>query len=223
VRGFADAVGLPCVSLLGSQLAPEDIIGVPQIVAGKSRFCPPTLIARDEPYYLFLDELNACSHEVQKAFTSLALAVHGGGVGLDDKRKAGSEARQVFINPHHPSTWDTMQFVIAHELLHVARRLAKARTFRGVKLGDILAERPPDRWRGAGIDLDEFYRPALAEGLGLHAASQGRGLLPGSLLEEIRVLRQSPIPGTWRSGTGWTSFSSRSSGRRIFQRTHRFS
>jgi MoxR-like ATPase len=73
VRGFADAVGLPCVSLLGSQLAPEDIIGVPQIVDGRSRFCPPTLIARDEPYCLFLDELNACSHEVQKAFYSLVL------------------------------------------------------------------------------------------------------------------------------------------------------
>jgi MoxR-like ATPase len=73
VREFADAVGLSCVSLLGSQLAPEDIIGVPQIVDGKSRFCPPTLIARDEPYCLFLDELNACSQEVQKAFYSLVL------------------------------------------------------------------------------------------------------------------------------------------------------
>ncbi|ESQ91535.1 hypothetical protein ABAC460_06000 [Asticcacaulis sp. AC460] len=73
VRQFADDVGLPCVSLLGSQLAPEDIIGVPQIVDGRSRFCPPTLIARDEPYCLFLDELNACSHEVQKAFYSLIL------------------------------------------------------------------------------------------------------------------------------------------------------
>jgi hypothetical protein len=31
VQQFAAAVGLPCVSLLGSQLAPEDIIGVPQI------------------------------------------------------------------------------------------------------------------------------------------------------------------------------------------------
>lgn len=73
VREFAEAVGLPCVSLLGSQLAPEDIIGVPQIVDGRSRFCPPTMIARDEPYCLFLDELNACSHEVQKAFYSLIL------------------------------------------------------------------------------------------------------------------------------------------------------
>src|SRR5436305_9034204 len=68
---FAAEVGLPCVSLLGSQLAPEDLIGVPQIVDGTSRFCPPGMIARAEPYCLFLDELNACSHEVQKAFYSL--------------------------------------------------------------------------------------------------------------------------------------------------------
>jgi hypothetical protein len=71
VQEFAATVGIPCVSLLGSQLAPEDLIGVPQIVGGKSRFCPPQSIARDEPYCLFLDELNACSHEVQKAFYSL--------------------------------------------------------------------------------------------------------------------------------------------------------
>jgi hypothetical protein len=71
VEQFATSVGLPCVSLLGSQLAPEDIIGVPQIVDGKSRFCPPTMIARSEPYCLFLDELNACSQEVMKSFYSL--------------------------------------------------------------------------------------------------------------------------------------------------------
>jgi len=71
VENFADSVGLPCVSLLGSQLAPEDIIGVPQIIDGKSVFCPPRIIARESPYCLFLDELNACSQEVQKAFYSL--------------------------------------------------------------------------------------------------------------------------------------------------------
>ena len=73
VQTFAAELGLECVSLLGSQLAPEDLIGVPQIVDGVSRFCPPSLIARREPYCLFLDELNACSHEVQKAFYSLIL------------------------------------------------------------------------------------------------------------------------------------------------------
>src|SRR6476646_2931601 len=71
VQKFAAEIGLPCVSLLGSQLAPEDLIGVPQIVDGTSVFCPPRQIARSEPYVLFLDELNACSHEVMKAFYSL--------------------------------------------------------------------------------------------------------------------------------------------------------
>jgi len=71
VQEFATQLGLECVSLLGSQLAPEDILGVPQILDGVSRFCPPAQIARKEPYCLFLDELNACTHEVQKAFYSL--------------------------------------------------------------------------------------------------------------------------------------------------------
>lgn len=31
VEGFARDLGLECVSLLGSQLAPEDLIGVPQV------------------------------------------------------------------------------------------------------------------------------------------------------------------------------------------------
>lgn len=71
VEQFAEKVGLPCVSLLGSQLALEDIIGIPQVKGETSEFLPPKMIARKEPYVLFLDELNACSQEVQKAFYSL--------------------------------------------------------------------------------------------------------------------------------------------------------
>lgn len=71
VEKFADEVGMECVSLLGSQLAPEDIIGIPKLEGETSRFLPPKMIARKEPYVLFLDELNACSQEVQKAFYSL--------------------------------------------------------------------------------------------------------------------------------------------------------
>ncbi|MDX3451388.1 MoxR family ATPase [Streptomyces sp. ME02-8801-2C] len=73
VREFAESLGLECVSLLGTQLAPEDLIGVPQIRDGRSVFCPPEAIARDEPYCLFLDELNAATPDVQKAFYSLIL------------------------------------------------------------------------------------------------------------------------------------------------------
>ena len=82
VERFAADVGMACVSLLGSQLAPEDIIGVPRIEDGVSHFCPPAQIARAEPFVLFLDELNACSQEVQKVFYSLITwqpnSSHGG-------------------------------------------------------------------------------------------------------------------------------------------------
>ena len=71
VDQFAENIGMECVSLLGSQLAPEDIIGVPQIANGCSKFFPPAMIVREKPYVLFLDELNACSQEIQKAFYSL--------------------------------------------------------------------------------------------------------------------------------------------------------
>ncbi len=71
VEEYAAKMGLECISLLGSQLAPEDVMGVPQIVDGRIQFCPPRLIAREKPYCLFLDELNACSDDVQKAFYSL--------------------------------------------------------------------------------------------------------------------------------------------------------
>ncbi|MDP9388071.1 MAG: AAA family ATPase [Actinomycetota bacterium] len=77
VAAFAASLGLECVSLLGTQLAPEDLIGVPQIfdapTGPRSRFCPPAIVARDDPYCLFLDELNGATHEVQKAFYSLIL------------------------------------------------------------------------------------------------------------------------------------------------------
>jgi len=73
VRQFAASLGLDCVTLVGTQLAAEDLIGVPELRDGRSRFAPPEMIARDEPYCLFLDELNASTPEVQKAFYSLIL------------------------------------------------------------------------------------------------------------------------------------------------------
>jgi hypothetical protein len=73
VTRFAEEVGLECVSLLGSQLAPEDLLGIPKIEGECSRFYPPANIVRHDPFVLFLDELNAASHEIQKAFYSLIL------------------------------------------------------------------------------------------------------------------------------------------------------
>jgi hypothetical protein len=66
---------LPCRSLLGTQIAPEDVSGIPRIVGERSVFCPPRILLpeRPEPFCLFLDELPACAPDVQKAFYSLLL------------------------------------------------------------------------------------------------------------------------------------------------------
>jgi len=71
----ADEAGLPCRSLLGTQIAPEDVSGIPRIVGERSVFCPPRILLpeRPEPFCLFLDELPACAPDVQKAFYSLLL------------------------------------------------------------------------------------------------------------------------------------------------------
>jgi MoxR-like ATPase len=75
VRQAADAAGLPCRSLLGTQIAPEDVSGIPRIVGERSVFCPPRVLLPEdpEPFCLFLDEMPACSPDVQKAFYSLLL------------------------------------------------------------------------------------------------------------------------------------------------------
>jgi predicted metal-dependent peptidase len=70
------------------------------------------------------------------------------------------------------------------------RTYRKLATLRGVGLGDIL---PGQRSSSLDVDLDAFYRRALAQGLSYHQ-EQGRGYLPEGLIEEIRALSHPPIP-----------------------------
>jgi hypothetical protein len=75
VRQAAALAGLECKSLLGTQIAPEDVSGVPRIIGERSVFCPPRVLLPENPgkFCLFLDELPACAPDVQKAFYSLLL------------------------------------------------------------------------------------------------------------------------------------------------------
>jgi len=73
------------------------------------------------------------------------------------------------------------------------RRFRKHGTLRGVGRADML-DGDPDWWlRGEGVRLDDFYRRCLCQGLEYHN-NQGRGWLPGGLVEEIRALSQPPVP-----------------------------
>lgn len=75
------------------------------------------------------------------------------------------------------------------------RRYRKLATLRGVDLGDVLPAPLPGRSPGGpdAVDLDEFYRRSLADGLRYHA-DRARGLIPAGLVEEIRALAQPPVP-----------------------------
>jgi hypothetical protein len=75
VAQAAREAGLPLRSLLGTQIAPEDVSGIPRIVGERSVFCPPRILLpeKPEPFCLFLDELPATSPDIQKAFYSLLL------------------------------------------------------------------------------------------------------------------------------------------------------
>lgn len=75
VSQAAHAAGLEVRSLLGTQIAPEDVSGVPKLVSDRAVFCPPQQLLPDDdkPFCLFLDELPAAPPEVQKAFYSLLL------------------------------------------------------------------------------------------------------------------------------------------------------
>ena len=74
------------------------------------------------------------------------------------------------------------------------RKYRKLATLRGVGVGDILPGdiRPDADPDNPGVDLDDFYRRALAQGLEYHQG-RGRGLLPAALVEEIRALAHPPI------------------------------
>lgn len=74
------------------------------------------------------------------------------------------------------------------------RRYRRLSTLRGAGQGDILDSGHSDWWtHGEGLRLDEFYRRCIGQGLIYHE-TDGRGLLPAGLIEEVRALGQPPIP-----------------------------
>jgi len=124
VRDAAERLGLPCVTLLGTQLAPEDLIGVPRIVRSTigdverhvTEFCPPRAILREEPFLLFIDELNSAVPDVQKAFYSLILDRRLGDYALPvGSRVVGAGNRiedRALVRP--------MATALSNRMLHVA-------------------------------------------------------------------------------------------------------
>ncbi len=80
---------------------------------------------------------------------------------------------------------------IYDQILRDLKKYRRLYTFRGYGAGDILSTDYDNR--KLGVDLDEFYKNALSQGLELEQSS-GRGLIPEGLVEEIRALAMPPIP-----------------------------
>ena len=188
VQQFAADLGLDCVSLLGSQLAPEDLIGVPQIVEGVSRFCPPAQIARSQPYCLFLDELNACSHEVQKAFYSL---IHERRIG-EYHLPAGSIVIAAGNRAQDSSIVKTMSAALLNRLVHVQLRVAHRDWMQWALASEIhplvveyLQNRPDHLWSPPPKTEEPFSTPRswhmLSDALHAYGRAAGRPSGGGTL------------------------------------------
>ncbi|MGW2963688.1 vWA domain-containing protein [Streptomyces sp. NPDC001220] len=92
---------------------------------------------------------------------------------------------------HDPELKDLSAEEVYDRIAVDLRRMRRLATLRGKGRGDVLGAPlgPP----GACVDLDEFYRRGLGQGLDLHH-TQDRGFLPGGLVEEIRALSHPPLP-----------------------------
>lgn len=85
-RTLAAYFNLPLVDIRLSQREAGDVIGLPELKNGTTRFCPPDWVmqACREPVVLFLDELNRATPEVQQAVFELVL----------DRRMAGHKLHE---------------------------------------------------------------------------------------------------------------------------------
>ena len=114
----------------------------------------------------------ACDYVINQWLTEMGVGERPSGVLFDEQFK-GMNAEAIY-----------------DRIVTDMRTYRKLATLRGVGLGDIL---PGARGLSADVDLDSFYRRALAQGLTYHQ-EQGRGYLPEGLIEEIRALSHPPIP-----------------------------
>ena len=75
VKDIAAGLELPIVDRRLSQMSEGDMVGLPELVDGTTRFCPPDWYAQAcrEPVVLFMDELNRATPEVIQAAFQIVL------------------------------------------------------------------------------------------------------------------------------------------------------
>ena len=182
IRAMAQAMGLPCETVIASIREPSDFAGLPIVVGDGVRFAPPAWarrLAEAGHGLLFLDELSTAPPAVQAALLRVVLERVVGDLTLPDAVAVVAAA-----NPPEQAAdgWD-LSAPLANRLCHLAWQTDPRSVADGLAGGWAAPVVPvlPDGWQAEEIlsrGLVAAFlhvRPALACAPPSDAASAGRG------------------------------------------------
>jgi hypothetical protein len=182
IRAMAQAMGLPCETVIASIMEPSDFAGLPIVVGDGVRFAPPMWARRlaDAGHgLLFLDELSTAPPAVQAALLRVVLERAVGDLTLPDQVAVVAAA-----NPPEQAAdgWD-LSAPLANRLCHLSWEADPRAVADGLAGGWTAPSVPllPDGWQAEEIlsrGLVAAFlhvRPALACAPPSDAASAGRG------------------------------------------------
>ncbi|HVT67257.1 MAG TPA: MoxR family ATPase, partial [Trebonia sp.] len=182
IRAMAEAMGLPCETVIASIREPSDFAGLPVITDGTVHFAPPRWaqrLAAAGTGILFLDELSTAPPAVQAALLRVVLERTVGDLALPPAVAVVSAA-----NPPEQAAdgWD-LSAPLANRLCHLTWEITPQAIADGLASGWEAPSVPsfPDGWE-AGEQLIRGLvaaflrvRPALALAPPEDAAAAGRG------------------------------------------------
>jgi ATPase family protein associated with various cellular activities (AAA) len=182
IRAMAQAMGLPCETVIASIREPSDFAGLPIVVGGDVQFAPPAWARRLAVAgrgLLFLDELSTAPPAVQAALLRVVLERAVGDLTLPDEVAVVAAA-----NPPEQAAdgWD-LSAPLANRLCHLAWRTDPRAVADGLAGGWSAPVVPelPEGWQAEEIlsrGLVAAFlhvRPALACAPPTNAAAAGRG------------------------------------------------
>ena len=182
IRAMAQAMGLPCETVIASIREPSDFAGLPIVVGGEVRFAPPAWarrLAEAGHGLLFLDELSTAPPAVQAALLRVVLERAVGDLTLPEEVAVVAAA-----NPPEQAAdgWD-LSAPLANRLCHLDWQTDPRAVADGLAGGWAAPVVPalPAGWQVTEIGSRGLVaaflhaRPALACAPPSDAASAGRG------------------------------------------------
>jgi len=182
IRAMAEAMGLPCETVIASIREPSDFAGLPIVVGDGVRFAPPTWARRlaDAGHgLLFLDELSTAPPAVQAALLRVVLERAVGDLTLPEQVAVVAAA-----NPPEQAAdgWD-LSAPLANRMCHLSWQTDPRAVADGLAGGWAAPQIPllPDGWQAEEILARGLVaafllvRPALACAPPSDAATAGRG------------------------------------------------